>query len=135
MRLYFTLAILLAMLAGCKKDNEQDNSPSNSGIVGRWKYTERFVSPGSGGSWNAVPVANQAVIEFTMDGKFTYSANFEKASSEFDHYTLDGNTKVIVTSATTGKTETWYISHLDEKRLDMSVTMCFEGCAARFVAY
>ena len=132
MRILFWILLASAAIVSCSKREEKLVSGDDAPIAGRWIYKQRFWSPGAGGSWNAVPTADQAIIEFTADGRFSYSPNFDKASLLFDRYRRDSNV-VTVSSTANANVEKWYIQYIDNQQLDISLMTCFEGCPYRFI--
>lgn len=122
--------ILFLFVAGCSKKNEV----INDGLVGKWKFTETFSSPGGPGSWQQVPVSNQYIIDFSEDRKLSYSANFH-GDSLFNRYSVREDT-IFVSSTVNNKTDEWIYS-FDGQQLIIRFNVriiCFEGCASRFVA-
>ncbi len=120
------------LMAGCDKEKSEQDSIENDGLLGKWKLKEEYKSPGAGGQWYPVAEAQQAIIEFKADGSFNYSSNFRKADMQLDRYQFNG-TQLNMSSTTSGNTDTWYVNYLDNKKLEVAVFACFEGCSYRFV--
>jgi len=123
--------ILFLFITGCSKKQEQ--KVSNDGLVGKWKLTEVFWSPGGPGSWHPVSLPDQYIINFRENGKLSYSANFYMAHSFFDRYSVTGDT-ILVSSTLNNKTDEWRYS-FDGSDLIINFNVrvvCIEGCASRF---
>ena len=125
--------IIFSVITGCLKKEEQ--KPISDQLVGKWKLTEHFTSPGGPGSWNRVAVADQYIIDFRSDGKLSYTANFYGADSEYNRYRLAGDT-IFVSSTVNNKTDEWrYSFDGPELIINFNVRIvCIEGCASRFMA-
>ena len=124
--------ILFIFITGCSK--KEEHRLISDGLVGKWKFTEYFMSPGGPGSWNPVPVPDQYIINFNSDEKLDYSANFFGANSGFNRYKLSGNT-IFVSSTNNNKTDEWRYS-FDGSQLIINFNVrviCIEGCASRFI--
>lgn len=130
MRKLYGLVIFTILFTGCAKKAADDDPYvyiSGSGLSGKWVATERFISPGSGGTWNSLPSDQRFTIEFRADGSFTCSANFHKADSLFSRYEISG-TRLVMSNADSSKTDTWYFRLDGGERLEMSTVLCIEGC-------
>ncbi len=122
--LLLTVCCLLG--AACKKES----SPSS--IVGRWKLSETYFSPGGPSYWH--PVTDKKSVElaeFKADG--TYSSSNTLA---FDRYEVkDSVTLVLFSSVVTTQPKYFYRYKLTNNSLELSPTapiVCYEGCAARY---
>ena len=125
--------ILFLFITGCSKKQQQ--RVSDDGLVGKWKLTETFWSPGRAGSWHPVSLPDQYIIDFRETGKLSYSANFYMADSLFNRYSVAGDT-ILVSSTVNNKTDEWLYSY-DGQELIINFNvriMCIEGCASRFRA-
>lgn len=121
---------LILIIAGCSKDKTTENN----GLIGKWKLKEEYWSIGDNTiRWTPVEESKQSVIEFHADGSFTFSANFQKADLQLNRFVLAGS-EVNMSSTLNSNTDTWYISYSDNKRLEISIFRCFEGCSYKFVA-
>lgn len=123
----FCIFSLLVITTCTKKDNIENN-----GLLGKWKLKEEFRSPGAGGQWYKVAENEQSVIEFLSDGTFIFSANFKKADLQLNRYQIVGN-ELNMLSTVNNNTDKWYINYLNNKKLELSIVACFEGCPYRFV--
>lgn len=125
--------IIFSVIIGCSKKEEQ--KPISDKLVGKWKFTEYFMSPGGPGSWHAVPAPDQYIINFSSDGKLSYTANFYGADSNYNRYRLAGDT-IFVSSALNNKTDEWrYSFEGPQLVINFNVRIvCIEGCASRFMA-
>ena len=125
--------ILFIFITGCSK--KEEHTLISNGLVGKWKFTEYFMSPGGPGSWNPVPVSDQYIINFSTDGKLSYTTNFYRAYAQFNRYSLAGDT-IFVSSTWNNKTDEWLYS-FDGPQLIINFNVrviCIEGCASRFIA-
>jgi hypothetical protein len=123
------LAIAIFLVTGCTKKQEQSESVS---IVGKWELIETYWSIGGPGNWHPFTSPEPVIIEFTAAENFNYTANFPKADLKLNRYTLSASNIVNMSSTNNNNTDRWYIQHIDNDRLDISIYMCFEGCAYRF---
>jgi len=83
--------------------------------------------------WKPVDPADQSTIEFHADSSFTCTANFEKANLQLNKFSLVGDA-LIMSSTLNSNTDTWYVRFRDNKRLELSILRCFEGCYSAFKA-
>ncbi len=128
------IGALLLFIAACSK--KQDGTPTNNGIIGRWKLTESFMSPGGPGTWSQVPPQQQFSVQFQENGTFSHSPNFFAAESRFDRYERSGN-RLLLWSTVTSETADWLVNAVDGKQLNITFNtgaICIEGCASRFRA-
>jgi hypothetical protein len=127
------IIILFLFIIGCSK--REEHREINDGLVGNWKLAELFWSPGGQGSWHPVEAPDQFTINFGADGKLSYSTNFFGAISQFNRYSLAGDT-IFVSSTRNNKTDEWRYS-FDGSDLIINFNVrvvCSEGCASRFIA-
>lgn len=129
-RVFFYI-IVVFLTAACNKPQaviEDDYVYiSGTGLPGKWLATERWQSPGLGGSWYNLQPAAKFTIEFLADSSFSYSANFPMRDSLFDRYSLNGFR--IAMRSTSGPAATnWYYEIDPDGRLQLSIVLCFEGC-------
>ncbi len=124
--------LLFIFITGCSK--KEEHTLISNGLVGKWKFTEYFMSPGGQGSWNLVPVSDQYIINFSSDGKLSYTTNFYWANSLFNRYRLAGDT-IFVSSTWNNKTDEWrYSFEGPQLIINFNVrVVCIEGCASRFI--
>ena len=125
------IALPLTFLIVCNKNSKNAVYPSE--LAGKWKLTEQYISTGGPGEWHSVPANNIIFLEFKSTGEFLHSSNFPHADSLFDRYNF-GNNKVTATSSLNNKTAIWPVHYLDNNKLEISLLMCFEGCAYRFIS-
>ena len=131
---FFILLFLAALSCwSCTKNATEEDSAiyiNGNGLVGKWKAVEQFISPGIGGSWNALAQEKRFVIEFKADSSFAYSANFPKADSGFVRYSTN-STLINVRNSGGTKADAWYYNPDPANTLDLGVFQCYEGCAYR----
>lgn len=123
--------LLFCTLFSCNKDNIRSGDGyvyiSGTGLSGKWLVTERWQSPGAGGSWYNLEPADKFTVEFLEDSSFRYSANFPMRDSLFNRYSLNGNR--IAMRSTSGPAATnWYYEIDPGGRLQLSIVLCIEGC-------
>ena len=120
--------VLLFLTVACKKSIE----PIESSLIGKWTYTEYYISIGGPGEWRAVTPPNQT-IEFKPDGTFIPSESFLKDANRFE--ILDSVTvKFQPVSTPSGFILMGYIIDTMERELQMYPVnpMCIEGCSNKF---
>ena len=120
--------VLLFLTVACKKSIE----PIESSLIGKWTYTEYYISSGGPGEWRAVTPPNQT-IEFKPDGTFIPSESFLKDANRFE--ILDSVTvKFQPVSTPSGFILMGYIIDTMERELQMYPVnpMCIEGCSNKF---
>lgn len=129
MRQFIVLLAMTLSVIGCsKKSNNGYEYTDGTGLTGKWVATEQYINPGNGGWWNALAEADQFTVEFLSDSSFRYSPNFPMKDSLFNRYGL--NDRRILMHSTTGNARaTWYHDFDPDGRLQLSVFLCFEGCA------
>ena len=127
------ILLLFIFITGCSK--KEEHKLISDRLVGKWKFTEHFMSPGGPGSWNPVPVSDQYIINFNGDGKFSYTTNFYGAKSQFNRYSLAGDT-IFISSTFNNKTDEWrYSFEGPQLIINFNVwVVCIEGCASLFIA-
>lgn len=119
-----SLLLVISLLISCS--NQEDN-----GLIGTWKMTEAFASPGgAGGIENLTPIESSKIIRFGTLGRvssngdlFDMSNSTEK--STFGTYLSDEN-KII---SKDGKTSVRY--ELNNSSI-IFYYLCFEACIAKF---
>lgn len=133
MRLVNLLSFLLICLSSCYRPvNDWPVCSDGVSLTGKWQATERFTSPGAGGSWNKLAESDRFLIEFKTDSTFSYSANFPKADSLFSVFRTNGP-ELNVSSSVNSKTDRWYWGIDQECRLSLSIFTCIESCPYRLV--
>jgi len=127
-KLQLPALLLLFFAVACKKSIE----PIESILIGKWTYTEYYISTGGPGEWRAVTPPNQT-IEFKPDGTFIPSESFLKDANRFE--ILDSVTvKFQPVSTPSGFILMGYIIDTMERELQMYPVnpMCIEGCSNKF---
>ena len=123
--------ILLFFIIACKKDNKVIEPIENS-LIGKWTYTEYYMSIGGPGDWRPVNPPNQA-IEFKPDGRFIPCESFLPATDHFE--ILDSVTvKFQPASTSSGFILMGYVIDTIKGELQMYPVnpMCIEGCSNKF---
>jgi hypothetical protein len=119
------IILLCVLLFACNKNEIK----ARSSIVGKWQYKEIFISPGSRDSWKPVNPAQQTIIEFTADSKFTTFTNSSFYLSNFNRYeVISGNGIRFFNTNNYATFETLFT-------LNSNLTLtyrCIEGCGDRF---
>ena len=127
-KIQILLLPLLLFAIACKKSVE----PVANSLIGKWTYTEYYISIGGPGEWRAVTPPNQT-IEFKPDGTFIPSESFLKDANRFE--ILDSVTvKFQPASTPSGFILMGYIIDTMERELQMYPVnpMCIEGCSNKF---
>jgi hypothetical protein len=123
--------LFVFLIAACNKQQaitEEDYVYiSGTGLPGKWLATERWQSPGSGGSWYNLQPADKFTVEFLTDSSFSYSANFPMRDSLFNQYSLNG-ARIRMTSTVGPAAANWYYEIDPDGRLQLSIVLCIEGC-------
>jgi len=132
-RSLFILLTILLVSASCSKPvPEKVPYPVNT-LIGKWKYTEHYMSIGGPGQWYLVQPPNQTV-EFKADGTFQSAASF---STTFSRYEITDSATVKFTPAPnpTGSVVMKYeFNSVTNTLLLYPVEpMCIEGCAYKFL--
>jgi hypothetical protein len=127
-----TVLLVILFFSCTKQAADPDDTVyiSGNGLVGKWKAVEQYVSPGFGGSWNALGQDKRFLIEFKADSSFTYSANFPKGDSGYTLFSTN-NTSINVRNGSGSKTDAWYYNPNPGDTLVLGVFQCYEGCAYR----
>ena len=86
-RIYFSFLILL-FLFGCNKPN--NNNRTDDVLLGKWRYTEYYLSAGGPGQWNLVQPTGQ-YIAFKANGNFISTGSF---SNTFNSYEIIDRARV-----------------------------------------
>lgn len=122
------LFIGLTILISCHKE---ESPKHHYQLVGRWKRTEIFVSPGNAGSWQPDLSNPPAVLEFRADGKILSNAGFY---SNFTRYKLNADNTIEFYPPVSGVPNAVYYSFNSDTELTLTFA-CIEGCGERFVRY
>ena len=94
-KLQFLSLVLLFFAIACEKSSNRIIEPEN-GLVGKWTYTEYYMSIGGPGEWH--PVSPKQTIEFKSNGTFVPCESFLKEANHFE--ILDSVTLKIEPAAT-----------------------------------
>src|SRR5678809_1580521 len=123
---YLVLALLIFAIA-CKKSVE----PIQSDLIGKWTFTESYISPAGPTDWQPVTPPNQT-IEFKSDGTFIPCESFLKGANHFE--IVDSVTVKIQPAAPSGFILMRYDIKPLERALYLSPTnpICIEGCSSKF---
>jgi len=119
--------VLFTSFVSCKKEEKKHNYS----LVGKWKRTEVFWSPGDRGSWHKDNSNPPVVIEFRTDGKFVSNSN---SYSSFTNYQVNGNNSIEFYPAVNGETRAVYFSFNSDSELTLTMA-CIEGCGEKFIKY
>jgi hypothetical protein len=123
--------VLLFFTVACKKSNEPIEPIENS-LIGKWTYTEYYISSGGPGEWR--PVTPKQTIEFKPDGTFIPSESFLKDANHFE--ILDSvKVKFQPASTSSGFILMGYAIDTMARELQMypvNPIMCIEGCSSKF---
>lgn len=126
MRILLALVLSVVIATSCNKQSNDDVYISGEGLVGKWMATDRFWSPGVGGTWFPLDAGEKFTIEFKSDSTFSYSSNFPKADSLFSSYSTN-NSMLIVTSPS-NKRDVWFYTTNSGDTLHLAIFTCIEGC-------
>ncbi|TXH23314.1 MAG: hypothetical protein E6Q95_00420 [Chitinophagaceae bacterium] len=139
MHLTIFVFILTAFLLGCGKSSNEGVLSSRS-IIGKWKYTENYVSPGS--IWHWEQVNNGGVLNIYAN--YTYEVIYANPTDQLP-FTMFSQTGKIdsIFSNRYGRmmtyilpdhtTDTSFIWPLKPKLDTLEFSLpCFEGCVYRF---
>jgi len=135
-RSYLILAAIV-VLSGCKKDAPADGSLNNGSknIVGKWKLTDGYSSPG-GGVGDVIPwipiTTDIYYLEFKSNGAFYNSADPYFVA---DHYTLTETTIKVNRGSKEMllgyKIKPPYLEIYGPLKFDI---FCFEFCGTRYIS-
>ena len=127
-KIQLLLLLLLLFATACKKSVE----PIENSLIGKWTYTEYYISIGGPGEWRPVTPPKQT-IEFRSDGTFIPSESFVKEANHFE--ILDSVTiKFQPASTSSGFILMGYSIDTLARELQMYPVnpMCIEGCSNKF---
>jgi hypothetical protein len=128
----FNIGILLVLM-GCEKRWDCEQGPIEKTVIGKWKYTEYFASPGGVGSWRKVSPANQT-IEFREDGRFVAAPSFMAGANRFE--VVDSSlVKIWFAPGSSGQSLLRYRIDTLKRELYLSPAdfICIEGCSNKFI--
>lgn len=130
MKFRLTLIALAAFLflQNCSKSGDSSIYADGTGMVGRWKAEQQYRSPGSGGEWHPLSLAERFIIEFKADSSFAYTSNFPMAAASFNRFSSNGY-QVKMFSSLTSETANWYVGDtVVSNEMSLAVFLCIEGC-------
>lgn len=123
--------IIFVFLSGCRKNFDYVTGPIENSIVGKWEFTEYFISPGDAGKWHKAKPQGR-VIHFKADGSFSATRDGFKA---FTKYELISPGKIRLSAANSGDTRllgfsidtdhAWLFTYPGD-------VICFEGCSDKY---
>lgn len=127
-KIQILLLPLLLFAIACKKSVD----PIENSLIGKWTYTEYYMSIGGPGEWHPVTPPKQT-IEFKSDGTFIPSESFLKDANHFE--ILDSVTvKFQPASTPSGFILMGYTIDTTARELQLWPVnpMCIEGCSNKF---
>jgi hypothetical protein len=116
--------VLLFLTVACKKSIE----PIENSLIGKWTYTEQYISTGGPGEWR--PVTPKETIEFKPDGTFIPSESFLKDANHFE--ILDSVTVKFHPGLSGFTVMRYSIDTVAGELLMSPIPNCIEGCASKF---
>ena len=121
---------LLLFAIACKKSVNKVNEPIKNSLIGKWTYTESYVSPGGPTEWRPVSPPGQT-IEFKDDGTFIPCESFLRNAN---HFEIVDSVTVKIQPAPSGFVLMRYSIDTTKRQLLMSPTnpACIEGCTYKF---
>lgn len=124
-----TLFLLLIFTVGCDKSSKVDQALA-ADLLGKWVYTEYYVSPGTETDWKPADPAGQT-IEFKKNGAFKSGSNF---MAEFNQFEIIDSTTVRIKKASDSD-DFWEVRmkiSVKDGTLELWGKNCIEGCGYRF---
>ena len=131
-KLQFLSLVLLFFAIACEKSTNKIIEPNENGLLGKWTYTEYYMSIGGPGEWHPVSLPKQT-IEFKSNGTFIPCESFLKEANHFE--ILDSVTVKIEPAATPMG---YILMRYDIKPFEGSLYLspanpiCIEGCSNKF---
>jgi len=121
------LSIILVFTIACKKSANKE--PIENSLIGKWTYTESYISPAGPTDWQPVSPPGQT-IEFKQDGTFIPCESFLKDANHFE--IVDSMTVKIKPAPSSGQMR--YTIDTTGHQLLMSPTNpgCIEACIYKF---
>ena len=129
-KILFGFIAALFLLSSCRTSVTPVEDPESP--VGKWALTEVFISPGAGGSWNAVE--SSVEMEFFKNGRFKANSNLCNLSLVADENTkgtYDTETFELTTNRCPDDYQLRY--QLDEVGNLLIYYPCIEPCIHKFV--
>ena len=131
-KLQFLSIVLLFFTIACEKSGNKIIEPIENSLIGKWTYTEYYMSIGGPGEWRPVSPPKQT-IEFKPGGTFIPCESFLKDANHFE--ILDSVTvKIEPTSAPSGFILMGYSIDTNTRELQLYPVdpICIEGCSNKF---
>ncbi|MDT0688382.1 lipocalin family protein [Salegentibacter sp. F188] len=126
--------LLLFLFSGCESDDKEQLKVldlTTTNLVGTWKLSESYVSPGGETSWQAVEDGSS--YTFTNEGTFT--SDFYENCTEGE-YTVDGDNLTLTYTCEELEEghEVWnrVVYSLTEKELILRGIGCTEACLYKY---
>lgn len=122
------LLLSIFFFIGCSEKENDELNPvdlSRETILGKWKLTETYISPGGETTWQTVE--NGKVYDLHNDGTFELSEG-ECNSGTFE---LEDD-KIHFHCSSSDVFRSFYIHEITNSTLEMSYIGCIEACIYRF---
>src|SRR6185312_6449058 len=125
-RLTCLFTIVITIVAGsCRRTAVDPAHP----LIGKWKVTANFISPGGPGTWINVAKGSNSFVEFTAGGGI--KGNVFPAYST---YTYKDSTTLTFTGAAVNAENYFYKMNHDTLTMGPAGPIyCIESCAIRFI--
>lgn len=129
MKNFISLLTAIAVLYAC---NQDDDSGSDTNLVGTWKLIENLADPGDGsGTFN--PVNSNKTITFNSDGTFTSNGYICDLSIESDQSTSGTYLASNATFRSDDCFDPDYEYHFEQSGVILFITYpCIEACQAKY---
>lgn len=125
MKKIYLLLTLFSIFSCSESNNLKPVDFSGKPILGVWKLTETYISPGGETTWQ--PAENEMVYNLHSDGTFDLTGG-ECSSGTFEM----ADDKIHFHCSNSGDTRSYYINKLTETTLEISYIGCIEACIYRF---
>ena len=96
----WSILLVIGLITGCRKNFEYVRGPIENNILGKWEFTEYFMSPGDAGKWHKAKPGGR-VIHFKSDGSFSAT---REGFKQFTKYELLNTGKIRLSTADSGNT-------------------------------
>ncbi len=126
-----TIIVVIGLITGCRKNFEYARGPIDNNIVGKWEFSEYFMSPGDAGKWYKAKPGGR-VIHFKADGSFSAT---REGFKQFTKYELLNTGKIRLSAVDSGNTmllgfsidtdNAWLFTYPGE-------AICVEGCSDKY---
>ena len=128
-RILTTVIVTFSLLSCSNEESLVQPDLSLSGIVGKWKLTEAYVSPGGETTWQTV----EDGFEYTFGANGSFSSN---AQIQCDgNYDLDGENINVIARCEGSEVDNSYtliIMSQEENELVLTNQGCIEECIYKF---